>query len=200
MRLLPVAMLFFCAAAQSAVVTIDFESAAVSYLPYQEDNFFFHADNGIASGIAEGQNLRDTFSFPGTASATKHVFWGRNDQTGGSLSMVVPLTMTFDLLAIDAAFADASGVGMLEIIGYPGAGGGVITRFVQLSNDIATYDLSGLGLTGLVGVDFVTDLSVAVPYELDNVVVNAVPIPAAVWLFGSALAALGWLRRKTCLL
>jgi hypothetical protein len=32
---------------------------------------------------------------------------------------------------------------------------------------------------------------------LDNVVVGAaVPIPAAVWLFGSALAGLGWLRRK----
>jgi hypothetical protein len=32
--------------------------------------------------------------------------------------------------------------------------------------------------------------------EVDNIVVTAVPIPAAVWLFGSALAGLGWLRRK----
>jgi len=29
-----------------------------------------------------------------------------------------------------------------------------------------------------------------------NFLVTAVPIPAAVWLFGSALAGLGWLRRK----
>jgi hypothetical protein len=29
-----------------------------------------------------------------------------------------------------------------------------------------------------------------------SVVANVVPIPAAVWLFGSALAGLGWLRRK----
>ncbi|MCP4833046.1 MAG: VPLPA-CTERM sorting domain-containing protein, partial [Gammaproteobacteria bacterium] len=30
-----------------------------------------------------------------------------------------------------------------------------------------------------------------------NIVVGAaVPIPAAVWLFGSALAGLGWIRRK----
>ena len=197
MRLLPVAMLFFCATAQSAVVTLDFESAAEgNILPFQEDIFFFHTDATV-SGIVEGQNLRDLFSFPGTASATKHVFWGQKDgQTGGSLSMAVPLTMTFDLLAIDAAFADASGVGILEIIGYPGDGGVAITHFVQLSNDIATYDLSGLGLTGLVGVEFVTDISIAVPYELDNVVVNAVPIPAAVWLFSSALAGLGWMRRK----
>jgi len=33
--------------------------------------------------------------------------------------------------------------------------------------------------------------------RLDNIVVSAVPIPAAVWLFGSALAALGWLGKKS---
>lgn len=31
---------------------------------------------------------------------------------------------------------------------------------------------------------------------LDNINASVVPIPAAVWLFGSALAGLGWLRRK----
>ncbi len=37
------------------------------------------------------------------------------------------------------------------------------------------------------------------PYSMsvDNVVVSAVPIPPAAWLMGSALAGLGWLRRKT---
>ena len=32
--------------------------------------------------------------------------------------------------------------------------------------------------------------------EVDNIVVNVVPIPAAAWLFGSALAGLAFLRRK----
>jgi len=31
---------------------------------------------------------------------------------------------------------------------------------------------------------------------LDNIVVSVVPVPAAVWLFGSALAGLGWMGRK----
>lgn len=30
----------------------------------------------------------------------------------------------------------------------------------------------------------------------DNLTVRVVPIPAAVWLFGSALGLLGWLRRR----
>jgi hypothetical protein len=32
---------------------------------------------------------------------------------------------------------------------------------------------------------------------IDNIALTAVPVPAAVWLFGSALAGLGWFRRKT---
>lgn len=39
------------------------------------------------------------------------------------------------------------------------------------------------------------------PYNFDipitgSVVANVIPIPAAAWLFGSALAGLGWMRRK----
>jgi len=37
----------------------------------------------------------------------------------------------------------------------------------------------------------------ALSITIDNVNASVVPVPAAVWLFGSALAGLGWMRRKS---
>ncbi|MCP4928101.1 MAG: VPLPA-CTERM sorting domain-containing protein [Gammaproteobacteria bacterium] len=50
----------------------------------------------------------------------------------------------------------------------------------------------------LIGFDFdaVGNEIGVVLAPVDTLTVTAVPVPAAVWLFGSALAGLGWLRRK----
>ena len=35
------------------------------------------------------------------------------------------------------------------------------------------------------------------PHDMDQIrILTAVPVPAAVWLFGSALGMLGWMRRR----
>ncbi|MGI9291169.1 MAG: VPLPA-CTERM sorting domain-containing protein [Gammaproteobacteria bacterium] len=36
----------------------------------------------------------------------------------------------------------------------------------------------------------------SVKFDIDDVSLTAVPVPAAVWLFGSALAGLGWMKRR----
>ena len=58
-----------------------------------------------------------------------------------------------------------------------------------------SFDSAWSGISSLkLGWSVVDAYSATAAY--DNIVVTAVPIPAAVWLFGSALAGLGWMRRK----
>jgi hypothetical protein len=53
-----------------------------------------------------------------------------------------------------------------------------------------------LGLTSIAFHNLGT-LGLVANYSFDNVTTaSAVPIPAAVWLFGSALVGLGWMRRR----
>ena len=72
------------------------------------------------------------------------------------------------------------------------AGGGAIT----------TMDAADLGSGDWLNVTYVEFYnSSSSPFQsvisVDNLMVGSpVPVPAAVWLFGSALAGLGWVRRK----
>jgi len=76
-----------------------------------------------------------------------------------------------------------------------------------LGNIIAEATFTGLGWetvtfgsnwTGIsrVAISASYQTSHAHALDLDNIVVTTVPVPAALWMFGSALAGLGWLRRK----
>lgn len=58
--------------------------------------------------------------------------------------------------------------------------------------------LSSVGFSDPVVWDNEFEYASEHPFIIDDVVVtiSAVPVPAAVWLFGSALAGLGWMRRK----
>jgi hypothetical protein len=83
------------------------------------------------------------------------------------------------------------------------AGGGTLTETIALASwsGMQSVILSG-AWTNLESVSFSTDVinyhccSASFDGVIDNIVVTAVPVPAAAWLFGSALAGLGWIRRK----
>ncbi|NND54453.1 MAG: hypothetical protein HKN56_05720 [Gammaproteobacteria bacterium] len=82
------------------------------------------------------------------------------------------------------------------------SGGGQVSQTVVVPPGSRPADLTaitflfGSGWNSLVGVEFgATDILAAV--ALDNIVVDIVPIPAAVWLFGSALVGMGWFRRAS---
>jgi hypothetical protein len=61
----------------------------------------------------------------------------------------------------------------------------------------SSFDLTTLGTSvaaqiAAVGSNPVVPASIGV----DRITLTTVPIPAAVWMFGSALGLLGWMRRK----
>ena len=73
-------------------------------------------------------------------------------------------------------------------------------NFLILQLDFLS-DLTNAG--GVVNIDVNSNNSIEIVTSFEAIrnlmpgaTVSAVPIPAAVWLFGSALAGLGWLRRK----
>ncbi|MBS93700.1 MAG: hypothetical protein CL799_04570 [Chromatiales bacterium] len=106
----------------------------------------------------------------------------------------------FSLFSFDVGFGVAAPPyeRPLTVTGTRADASEISATFDSIGGWIETISL-GPGWDNLVLVDFSIDstnlFSLDIP-GYDNIVVNAVPIPAAVWLFGSALARLGWLRRK----
>ena len=103
--------------------------------------------------------------------------------------------LLFDLNAFD--FSNVFGfAGTVEVTGTYGAGGTVSTTLnIDGSKNNYVFDSSWTDLSNVV---FATPTGAGGNYvgSIDNISINVVPIPAAVWLFGSALAGLGWLQRR----
>jgi len=89
---------------------------------------------------------------------------------------------------------DGGGTSAGEILG---GGPLAVTSDYQnfMFSTVAGPDVSG-GVTFQIGAVCGADPGCSSEVFVDNVSVNVVPIPAAAWLFGSALGLLGWIRRK----
>ncbi|MGI9292093.1 MAG: VPLPA-CTERM sorting domain-containing protein [Gammaproteobacteria bacterium] len=76
--------------------------------------------------------------------------------------------------------------------------------FIQVSATTGSYliatDASGIGDLSVIGkssyLRFNAQPGASDNYYITAANVSAIPVPAAVWLFGSALGALGWMRRR----
>jgi hypothetical protein len=131
---------------------------------------------GIFSGGTDSQSL----------------FWGENG-TDSNISVVNDAGNKFDLLALDASSL-GNPSGELILAGTLAAGGSV-NQVLNLDGAISTYNITGM--TGLSSLSISFDGGTYfAPFDLDNVQLSVVPVPAAVWLFSSALFGMfGWARR-----
>ena len=99
----------------------------------------------------------------------------------------------FSLGSFDT-YSLATSLGTFVLTGYRTDGSSVSTTFTGTgSPQTISLDNDWTGLTSVVfDPQYYSDLG----HVIDNIEVSVVPVPATAWLFGSALAGLGWIKRK----
>ena len=195
-------LLFISASASAVSLTLDFEE-------FNGETFYFpnplYTKGYVVEQGAPNQNYPD--GYPGSISDP--IYNVPLQDGGGNVfnycadvfchEEVPPLfTLSrvndnpFELFSLDFA---ANGLAELQITGYYIGGGSISTAILTDGVSWQTYAV-GNGWSNLDRVEFLTPLfGFGGSAALDNIVVSTVPVPAAVWLFGSALAGLGWLKR-----
>jgi hypothetical protein len=167
-------------AVQAAPVTIDFEEFVASgpdnpvTEPFTSKGFEFSVVGGDDPAFFVELNSLPSISFAWCPTCTLTV--ATDNGSLFSATSVLLLDTGFDPIGITGYL---EGGGTVQILHVPNALETVI--FGTEWNNLEKVEFSGTNGLGSV---------------MDNLVVEAVPIPAAVWLFGSALAGLGWLRRR----
>ncbi len=192
MRFLLSSILFMYFSVANAATLIDFNSETIGPVdPLVTDGFRFEALSSIWTSEIIAQSPDDNALYLGAG--------GVFDQFGSAGPIFIRLTTedssAFSLLSAELETANSAFGAEADpfITGFT-------TDGVYVSGPLGSADWESLQY-----VDFGVSSCCGAPglqpefleVTLDNVVVGAaVPIPAAVWLFGSALAGLSWLRRK----
>lgn len=138
------------------------------------------------------------FTFIGTGNINTLVV---SDLLGGTNSLlfcpgceVVMSESAGSGFALNQLELQNSGSSTIDIVGTYGNGVTVQTT-VDPGNGFSTIQFDS-AWEGLISVRFVGDAS-GFGSGLDNINVDVVPVPAAVWLFASGLGLLGFARRRS---
>lgn len=169
-------------------------------------------DNGAAIYQANnGSNCGVDTDPVGCPSANQGALWNWNyfvDVTGGGTLVDYQIDIWYDLDPNGPnAFGDLSGLGRIDVTALLVAQGlTTLTKIEGSENNL--FDFLAVDSFGIDAPDVAFDPNAEGNYQyaitvtrfgfpVDTVAmeVNVVPIPAAVWLFGSALAGLGFTRR-----
>lgn len=195
MRIFISLILLFTATGANAV-TIDFDDTLPTYFglaSYQEDGFTLTSNVPDGTLIDVNDVVRANLGIFSGGTSSQSLFWGENG-ANSVVSLANDAGKAFDLLALDASSL-YNLAGQLTLTGTL-AGGGTVQQVLNLSDSLTTYNIGGM--EGLASLEIAFDgATYSAPFDLDNIQMSVVPVPAAVWLFGSALAGLGgWSRRR----
>lgn len=192
-------LLLFVSSAQSALVTIDFEeftdidvalnppSGDATSKGYTLDYLDQGSGNPVIFGA--GSSLNGTQTYVNCPSCQSPEIIDVYETLGGTLT----------LLSIDIGTMSGAGADSHTFMFTGTKGGGTVTKTVSsipATMQTISFDGSWNNLDSFrIEISPNGELDLFSASVLDNIVINTVPVPAAIWLFGSALAGLGWLRR-----
>ena len=172
-------VLFFCGTAQSATVRFDMEE--------ERPDFAFSAYITLSGdSILEGASSYDY------SDAETIEFWGEIDQGWVQFDVLNPEELGF---AGGPREYYLSPYGSYIYLSETTTNPGVATNWMLLADEMmipGTPNDYGVSLRKLDGSEAYTEEWLYGHPAWSSVV----PIPGAVWLFGSALAGLGWFRRR----
>lgn len=206
LKILSVVMLVFRAGISYGQV-IDFQGVAptgsgsggyIEISPYFEDGFILF---GYSSGIVDysAENVILSSTTPNINSNGSDVFGWCGECVGLQIVLLPDSAGSFrlqSLHATDLLFTDESITppGDLLVEGFFADGSSVGTT-LNLSDTWTTFTLPA-SFTNLVGVTFSASAAGVRNLGIDNIVVEAIPVPAAIWLFVSGLICLIGVARR----
>jgi hypothetical protein len=188
------ALILFAANASAATITIDFEEPGIDLGPA------IPGPGALFEGPVHTQGFDFYSERPGIvafalseADGDHVLIWG----SSGAMYFEAEDQSPFDLVSADIGdFGSAT----YRITGVKADGG----KFIWDNGWCGTAD-EGVNqycpdMFEGEHIDWTNLVSVTVDASndfgsIDNIVISQVPVPAALWLFGSALAGLGWMKR-----
>ena len=175
-NLIAVTLLLVVGSAQATTVTIDFTDPSIPSGGFGEEDF-----------VTEGYLFSfDPMPFPDPYFTRLP---GIVYCPGCVLNMESASSNTFDVSSFDGWVLSENA--FFEVTGFLEGGGTVSATLASVSGITQTYNLNWTGLT-LLSIGNTN----GTPTVVDSITASQVPVPAALWLFGSALAGLGWMKRK----
>lgn len=179
MKKLLILVLLGCAAtAQASIIGIDLADSSttggIDPFTYRGYEFSFGPDP-----IPNPPAYINGFVVPGFAFCP-----------GCEMHMEAANGSVFSLYSFEAYAAFGALDETLRVTGYFDDGSSSFADF-DISDTAQSFALPWAGLTRVVFDNLGDD-----PTAMGIIRVSEVPLPAAFWLFGSALAGLGWMRRK----
>ncbi len=182
-------------AANATAIVIDFDEDYPTTAPLESwiENGFTLTSNVPAGTLVDDNNLvRANLFAPGTGNDTQSLFWGANGSTS-TITMTNDGGSLFSVSSFDASsLYNASG--SMTITGTVGSGG-TVSQVIALTSDLSLISVTGMDRLSALEFSFDGSTFFA-PYDLDNISVSLVPVPAAVWLLGSGLGLLVGIGRR----